>query len=83
MTSAATQTERPTCSCGHDRYHHYARPDISYSAIGTALVMMQIMSPVPTHIAFTCGKCGELFETTKDRAVCAAFKYFPDIYEKP
>lgn len=83
MTKASTVTARPTCSCGYDRYHHFARPKMSYSWFGAMLLMMQFVSSKPTQIAFSCGNCGEEFERTKDEKLLNAFRRYPDVYDHP
>lgn len=56
---------------------------MSYSGFGAMLLMMQYVSAMPTMIAFSCGKCGEEFEVTKDEKVRDAFRRYPDVYEHP
>ena len=70
--------ERPTCRCGHDRYHHWSRPDIK-NGVGAWLLLFNGASATPKEITFRCGKCGEVFETTRDPAVLAAFRRYPNM----
>ncbi|OZC04417.1 hypothetical protein BSZ36_16375 [Rubricoccus marinus] len=68
--------DRPTCSCGHDRYHHWARASLSYGG-GGWLALLNGASGTPRQIVFRCGKCGETFETTRDSAVLKEFRRYP------
>jgi hypothetical protein len=77
-----TETKRPTCSCGHDRYHHFARPDMRYG-VGGWLNFFNGISAKPREIVFRCGKCGEAFETTRDPAVLHAFRRYPNMDGRP
>jgi len=73
---------RPTCSCGHDRYHHFARPDMRYG-VGGWLNFFNGISAQPKEIIFRCGKCGEAFETTRDEKVLRAFRRYPNMDGRP
>lgn len=80
--SATPPEPRPTCACGHDRYHHFARPDMRYG-VGGWLNFFNGISAQPKAIVFRCGKCGEAFETTRDPAVLHAFRRYPNMTVKP
>ena len=71
-------SSRPTCRCGHDRYHHFIRPDLKHGAGGWFAIFNGV-SAAPKEIAFTCAQCGETFETTTDPRVLKAFRRYPDI----
>jgi hypothetical protein len=66
----------PTCACGHDRYHHATRADLTYG-VGGWLALFNGMSGTPRAIAFTCAACGEAFETTREPAVLKQFRRYP------
>ncbi len=76
--NAPIPPERPTCSCGHDRYHHAARPDFDYG-LGAWLGFFNGISATPKAITFRCAQCGETFETTRDPRVLRAFRRYPDV----
>ena len=44
---------RPTCSCGHDRYHHWARASLSYGG-GGWFALLNGASGTPRQIVFRC-----------------------------
>ena len=67
---------RPTCSCGHDRYHHAVRADLSFGA-GGWFAILNGASGTPREIAFRCGACRETFETTRDPDVLREFRRYP------
>ena len=67
---------RPTCSCGHDRYHHVVRADLTYGG-GGWLALFNGMSSAPKRIAFTCPVCGETFERTTDPEVLTQYRRYP------
>ncbi len=73
---------RPTCSCGHDRYHHSIRPDLTYGA-GAWLRMFSGISGQPRQITFRCADCGDAFETTRDARVLQEFRRYPYIDRQP
>ena len=74
----ASDTSRPTCPCGHDRYHHAARPSFK-TGTWTWLAYVTGVSAAPKEIAFRCAQCGETFEVTRESAVLRAFRRYPDI----
>lgn len=63
----------PTCSCGHDRYSHWSRPDMRYG-VWSWLLLFQGSSARPKVITFRCGRCGETIETTRDPVVLDQFR---------
>ena len=67
---------RPTCSCGHDRYHHYARASLTYGG-GGWFALLNGASGTPRQIVFRCGKCGETFETTREKTILKQFRRYP------
>ena len=67
---------RPACSCGHDRYHHWSRANLRFSS-GGWFAILNGASGTPKEITFTCGKCGETFEITKDATVLKEFRRYP------
>ncbi len=69
---------RPTCRCGHDRYHHHARADLKHG-VWAWLAFFNGISATPKEITFRCSRCGETFETTREPAVLRAFRRYPDI----
>jgi len=73
---------RPTCRCGHDRYHHHVRPDLRYGA-GGWINFFSGISAKPKEIVFRCHRCGEAFETTRDPAVLHAFRRYPNMTVQP
>jgi hypothetical protein len=77
MTTPSTPA-RPTCACGHDRYHHAVRPDFKHG-IWAWLAFFNGISATPKEIAFRCSRCGETFETTRDPHVLRAFRRYPDV----
>ena len=68
--------DRPTCSCGHDRYHHAVRADLTYGG-GGWLALFNGMSSTPKRIAFSCPVCGETFETTSAPPVLKQYRRYP------
>lgn len=78
QTPPPTPVERPTCSCGHDRYHHAVRPDFTHGMLAW-LAFFTGVSATPKAIRFRCSQCGEEFEQTTDRNVLSAFRRYPDI----
>jgi len=66
----------PTCSCGHDRYHHAVRPTMKHGSLGW-LWLFSGISAQPKEIAFTCADCGETFEGTRDPTVLRQFRRYP------
>jgi hypothetical protein len=76
--SPAPPAQRPTCRCGHDRYHHHVRPDLKHG-VWAWLAFFNGISATPKEIAFRCSRCGETFETTRDARVLRAFRRYPDI----
>ena len=72
----------PTCSCGHDRYHHWARADLEFGSVGW-FVILNGASGTPRAITFHCGRCGETFETTRDRTVLREFRRYPYVQRDP
>ncbi|NNF58603.1 MAG: hypothetical protein HKN04_10205 [Rhodothermaceae bacterium] len=69
---------RPTCRCGHDRYHHFARPSFK-NGVGAWVAFFTGVSATPKEIAFACARCGETFEVTREPAVLRAYRRYPDI----
>ncbi|WP_412068410.1 hypothetical protein [Rubrivirga sp. IMCC43871] len=67
---------RPTCSCGHDRYHHAIRPDLTHGG-GGWFALLNGMSSTPKKIVFTCSVCGDTFETTTDPVVLTQYRRYP------
>jgi hypothetical protein len=63
----------PTCRCGHDRYHHWVRPDMRYG-IAAWTLLFQGSSARPKSITFRCGRCGESFEKSRDRHLLEQFR---------
>ena len=68
--------DRPTCSCGHDRYHHTTRADLAYGGAGW-FALFNGMSGTPKRITFSCAACGETFETTTDPEVLRQYRRYP------
>ena len=68
--------DRPTCSCGHDRYHHAARADLTHGT-GGWLALFNGMSSTPKRIRFSCATCGEAFEDTTDPDVLRQYRRYP------
>ena len=66
----------PTCSCGHDRYHHAVRADLKFGS-GSWIVIMNGVSGTPKQIAFKCAACNETFEITRDTTVLRQFRRYP------
>lgn len=62
---ASPPTALPTCRCGHDRTHHWVRPEMRYGAKAWMLLFYGATA-VPSEITFRCAQCGEAFETTRD-----------------
>ena len=69
---------RPTCSCGHDRYHHWSRANLKFGGVAW-LAILNGASGTPKSITFTCGKCGETFESSRDPIVLKEFRRYPYI----
>ena len=67
---------RPVCSCGHDRYHHHARADLTHGG-GGWLALVNGVSSTPKRIVFTCAVCGETFEDTVDPEVLKQYRRYP------
>ncbi len=68
---------RPACRAhGHDRYHHAVHAGLTYGSGGWIRLFTGV-SAQPREIAFTCGDCGETFETTRDPRVLAEFRRYP------
>ena len=67
---------RPTCRCGHDRYHHATRADLTYGGAGW-FALFNGMSGTPKRIVFTCAVCGETFETTTDPVIRKQYRRYP------
>ena len=67
---------RPTCSCGHDRYHHFARADLTHGG-GGWIALFNGMSSTPKRIVFSCAVCGETFEDTTDSEVLTQYRRYP------
>ena len=74
----APPVPRPTCRCGHDRYHHAVRPDLKHG-VWAWLAFFNGISATPKEITFRCSRCGERFETTRDPRVLRAFRRYPDV----
>lgn len=72
------QENLPTCPCGHDRYHHWARAKLRYGAMGWFNFFNGI-SAQPKEITFSCGKCGAVFEVTSKDGVMREFRRYPDV----
>ncbi|MEM1125232.1 MAG: hypothetical protein AAGI71_01180 [Bacteroidota bacterium] len=72
MERPANAPPRPVCSCGHDRYHHYARPQMRYGG-GGWLLLFSGASATPKAITFTCARCGEVIEQTTEPTVLREF----------
>ena len=70
--------DRPTCRCGHDRYSHWTRADLRYG-LGGWFMLFSGASAAPKKATFTCGRCGETFEVTRDPRVLRAFRSYPDM----
>ncbi|MFN3595996.1 MAG: hypothetical protein ACK41D_01845 [Rubricoccaceae bacterium] len=66
----------PTCPCGHDRYHHWARADLRYG-VGGWFNFINGISAQPREITFRCGRCGQVFEQTRDPGVMREFRRYP------
>ena len=64
------------CSCGHDRYHHWTRADLTFNSLGW-LAIHNGASGTPKRITFKCGKCNETFEITRDPIVLKEFRRYP------
>ena len=73
---------RPTCRCGHDRYHHAVRPSFTHGFWGW-LAFFTGVSATPKEILFRCDQCDEVFEVTRDPALLRAFRRFPDLSDRP
>ncbi len=69
-------SDRPTCSCGHDRYHHAVRADLTYGG-GGWIALFNGMSSAPKRIVFSCPVCSETFETTTDPEVLRQYRRYP------
>lgn len=69
---------RPTCACGHDRYHHAARPHFRHGAFAWILLFTGISAPLKA-ITFRCAVCGETFEQTKAPKVLKEFRRYPHV----
>ena len=67
---------RPTCSCGHDRYHHHIRAELTQGTVGW-LALFNGLSATPKRIVFSCARCGETFETTTDPVVLKQYRRYP------
>ncbi|MEM1116084.1 MAG: hypothetical protein AAF845_08375 [Bacteroidota bacterium] len=67
---------RPVCSCGHDRYHHTVRPDLTHGG-GGWFALLNGMSSTPKRIVFSCAACGERFEETTDPVVLEQYRRYP------
>ena len=81
-------TDRPTCSCGHDRDARAVQPRLRYGAFRRALAWLVVgAEPKPRAIQFECQVCGETVETTRDPAVLAVYARWPltirDSYARP
>ena len=68
--------DRPTCSCGHDRYHHATRADLTHGG-GGWLALFNGLSSTPKRIRFSCAMCGDAFEDTTDPEVLAQYRRYP------
>jgi hypothetical protein len=73
---------RPTCRCGHDRYHHAIRPDLRYGALAW-LRLFSGISGQPREITFRCAACGEAFETTREARILSEFRRYPYVDRQP
>ena len=67
---------RPACSCGHDRYHHSTRADLTHGGVGW-FALFNGLSSTPKRIRFTCAACGETFEDTTDPVVLDQYRRYP------
>ncbi|HIG75821.1 MAG TPA: hypothetical protein EYQ24_14930 [Bacteroidetes bacterium] len=74
--------DRPVCSCGHDRYHHWTRAELKFGG-GGWFAILNGASGTPKQITFKCGRCGESFETTRDPVVLGEFRRYPYITRSP
>ncbi|MGB3545315.1 hypothetical protein [Rubrivirga sp.] len=68
--------DRPTCSCGHDRYHHTTRADLTHGG-GGWFALFNGLSSTPKRIRFSCAACGETFEDTTDPVVLTQYRRYP------
>jgi len=75
---APATTALPTCSCGHDRYHHTVNAELKYGG-GGWLRLFTGVSAQPREGTFRCRECGEAFETTADPTVLQQFRRYPYI----
>ena len=80
MTAPAAP--RPTCACGHDRYHHAIRPAFKHGPFAWTLLFTGV-SAEPKGITFRCAVCGEAFETTTDPRVRKEFRRYPYVDRRP
>ena len=72
MPTSSSPSELPTCRCGHDRTHHFARAKTRNGFWGWIL-LFNGASATPKEIEFTCGRCGELIERSTDPEVNRAY----------
>lgn len=79
---SAMPPARPTCACGHDRYHHAVRADLRYPSLGW-LRLFSGISAQPRQIVFTCATCDQVFETTRDPRVLQEFRRYPYVDRRP
>jgi hypothetical protein len=68
--------DTPTCRCGHDRYHHAVRADLTFGS-GGWFAILNGASGTPKKITFRCAACGETFESTRDAGVLRQFRRYP------
>lgn len=73
--------DRPTCSCGHDRYHHTVRADLKYGGWAW-LAILNGASGTPKAVTFRCSACGETFETTRDPVVLKEYRRYPYVMRR-
>lgn len=66
-------SERPRCSCGHDRNHHMVSPDPVYTLTGSFWVAVFGVSTKPIRIKFRCRRCNETFEESEEPALLDSF----------
>ena len=79
--TASDAPPRPTCRCGHDRYHHMVDAELKYGG-GGWLRLFTGVSAQPREGTFRCRRCGEAFETTADPNVLGEFRRYPYVQRR-
>ncbi len=72
-SSTEPAADLPRCACGHTRDHYMVSSDCTYSVGGYIWLIIGV-TVYPIRVRFRCRKCGEVFETSTDPAVCKKYR---------